>query len=246
MTKSLRVQDMKAEKVLGQFMDKAFYKKLRDKNGEKIKFRREMEQTIQLQGVDMVLETPEKTFYIDEKASLYYSNLMIPTFAFEVDSIQKSSKEPIEGWLFNEKLKTEFYMLIWPNIKCKKQSKEVWTRKELNELRMEDFTIVEAMLIEKAKILEYLKELGYTKEKIKLCAEQIRSAGEVKPNQKYLDKNQESYFYFSPHLAEQPINIVIHKNVLKRLAKANYFISQDYYAKIPKEKINSEEKNVFI
>ena len=35
MTKSLREQDMKAEKVLGQFMDKAFYKKLRDKNGEK-------------------------------------------------------------------------------------------------------------------------------------------------------------------------------------------------------------------
>ena len=73
--------DMKAEKQLASFLDEHFYSRLHDKNGISVKFDRKKDKTSQLQGIDVELNADGKTFIIDEKASFYYSNAMIPTFA---------------------------------------------------------------------------------------------------------------------------------------------------------------------
>ena len=66
--KSFRRQDTRAEEQLAYYMDKYFYDKLGTE------YRRIKEPELQLKGVDVVIG-PEQV-RIDEKASLYYSNVM--------------------------------------------------------------------------------------------------------------------------------------------------------------------------
>lgn len=230
--KSLRRQDMRAESELGKFMDEAFYSKLHDNQGNPVKFIRYEELDKQKQGIDVCLEVRGKSYLIDEKASLYYSNAMIPTFAFEVEFIQPRYGKHVIGWLLNEQLKTEYYMLIWPNVKCDGENE--WKRISINELKKNDFTIVEAMLIRKQDILTYLKNNFWDKKRIISLAEKLRDAKNTDgllPN-----KKDDFYFTYTKGLAEKPINIVIRKKVLRKLALADWFISRENYAKIEGEK----------
>lgn len=231
--KSYRKQDMGAEQALAKFMDNAFYAKLRDKQGNPVKYERIKDYITQLQGIDIKLEVQGSKFLIDEKAAFYYSNQMIPTFAFEVDSIQKNSSQPLEGWLFNETLKTEYYMLIWPNVKCVKQEgTEIWKRKDIDSLQEGDFTIVEAMLIKKAKILEHLAKYNWSRDRIFEYAKKLRSNPTMQDIRQTVSDTNDFYFYFTKKLAEEPINIIMRKEVLRRLATANYFISAEKYVEI--------------
>lgn len=99
--KSFRNQDMKAEKVLGDFMDAAFYSKIRGNSGQDVQYKRFYSYNMQRQGVDVKIEVRGKNgikeYLIDEKAALYYSNKRISTFAFEVNSIQSKSCSPLKG-----------------------------------------------------------------------------------------------------------------------------------------------------
>lgn len=232
---SNRKQDMRAERVLGEFMDTSFYSKLHDKEGNRISYKRITDAATQCQGIDVIIEVANKRILIDEKATLYYSNLMIPTFAFEVNSIQKSASEPVVGWLLNDELKTDYYMLIWPNVKCKENKlKNVWERVSLDSLKKDDFTIVEAMLIKKKSILDYLESERWRKDRIISYANQIRTRYEndSEDNRLAIHEKNNFYFYFTKKLAEKPINIVIRKDILRQLADASYFISNEQYVKI--------------
>lgn len=78
--KSFRDKDTKAEQELAKFMDQFFYSKLRDKNKRPVNCRRVYDKTTQMKGIDIEMMVEDRTYYIDEKASLYYSNVMLPTF----------------------------------------------------------------------------------------------------------------------------------------------------------------------
>lgn len=151
--KSLRNQDMGAEEKLGEFMDAYFCSRLVSKNDKRLTVRRMKDRESQLRGNDVLIETEGRTMIIDEKASLYYSNAIIPTFAFELDSIQEGNRNLVQGWFVNDELETEYYMLIWPNVKCEKQENQ-WIRNDVNRLQREDFTIIEAFLISKMGLRE--------------------------------------------------------------------------------------------
>ena len=226
---SLRNQDMKAEEQLGEFMDVYFYSRLNSKGGTELSFTRVKDKETQLEGVDIVIEVDGKRMTIDEKASIYYSNAMIPTFAFELDSIQKGNVEPVEGWFVNDNLATEYYMLIWPNVKCVKQDKQ-WIRKDINCLKKDDFTIVEAFLIPKQGIRMELERRGYDKNRLLSYAQKMRNtySGQNTVQKEKIDAEME--FSFSGQLAEKPVNIVIRKRLLQKLAKGVYLISADGYA----------------
>ena len=226
---------MKAEQALAKFMDRAFYSKLHDKDGNSIQFHRIVDYNLQKKGVDVCVEVQGRRFLIDEKATFYYSNLMIPTFAFEIESIQKNSEQPVEGWLLNDKLATDYYMLIWPNIKCKKQkNNNAWIRVDMDELQEDDFTIIEAMLIKKQRIIEYLNSFDWHKSRILDYAKRLRRLNDMATNniKEKIPGISEFYFYLSKNLAEQPVNIVIRKDRLCELADANYFISLEKYVEI--------------
>lgn len=228
---SFRNQDMRAEQQLSEFMDSYFYSRLHEKDGKPLHFERIRDPQLQLQGIDVCFEIDGKKWFVDEKASLYYSNAMIPTFAFEIDSLQKGHSNPVEGWFINDALKTQYYMLIWPNVKCEKKGKQ-WVRKNISELTKYDFTIVEAMLIKKDDITIQLKKYGYDKKYFIDYAKGIRSLYGKENCKNEEDLCDNAKIVFSKHLAEQPINLVIRKELLKKLAKAIYLISADGYATI--------------
>ena len=228
---SFRRQDTIAEKRLGDFMDEFFYSKLKTNDGQPVKFKRMTDKESQQKGIDVCLEVAGRTITIDEKASIYYSNAMIPTFAFELDSIQKGYEEPIEGWFVNDDLETQFYMLIWPNVKCVRDGTK-WIRKEISEIRKEDFTIVESMLIKKKNIRIELENNGYDKSHLIEYAKRYRkmcASSDSNHEEKMFDGVK---IMFSGHLAERPINLVIRKELLYELAERIYLISQDGYASI--------------
>ena len=236
---SFRQQDMRAEAELGKFMDENFYSRLKGKNGTPLKFERVVNVNTQKKGVDVIISSPDRSMLIDEKASFYYSNLMIPTFAFEIDSIQKGHDKPIAGWFINDELLTQYYMLIWPNVKCEKEKNgDKWIRKNLNMIKKEDFTIVEAMLIDKSDIRQKLDEEGFSKEYLIEYAKLIRKGAVLNEKEKDPFKNTERSLaksikvIYSGQLAEKPINLVIAKSLLKKVAKGIYLISSDGYAAI--------------
>ena len=228
---SLRNQDMRAEQQLGKFMDTYFYSRLKDRNGNSLNYTRMSDKESQMNGVDVCIKLEDRKMLIDEKATMYYSNAMIPTFAFELDSIQKGHSEPVQGWFVNDELQTEYYMLIWPNVKCIHQENR-WIRKDINNLGKDDFTIVEAMLIRKTDIRNALEEENYGKERLLEYARRIRnlySDKETREEEKLTDNVK---ILFSGQLAEKPINLVIRKELLKNLAKRIYLIASDGYATI--------------
>ena len=233
---SFRSQDMRAEKQLGMFMDDYFYSRLSTKDGTPIFFQRKSDLKSQLQGVDVCIETSNRRMLIDEKASLYYSNAMIPTFAFEIDSLQKGHDNPVEGWFINDELLTEYYMLIWPNIKCTRSNEDrQWKRKDLDHLTKDDFTIIEAMLIEKQSIRSMLEKKGYNRSRLLEYARLIRKMADE--SDAIIEKNiaENVKITYSGQIAEKPVNLVIRKEVLKQMSKGIYLISQDGYANIRSE-----------
>ena len=227
--KSFRVQDMKAEQKLGEFMDAYFYSKLKSKNGSALKCTRIHGRESQVKGIDICIETEGRRMLIDEKASLYYSNAMIPTFAFEIDWMHKGVIEPMQGWFVNDRLRTDYYMLIWPNVKCIQRGGQ-WVRKEIRELGKDDFTIIEAMLIEKSDIRAMLAEKGFTAGYLLEYARKLRQRNRNGDSREEEELADNVKITFSGQLAEKPINVVIRKELLRDLAKGIYLISSDGYA----------------
>lgn len=234
MRESFRNQDMRAEQQLGEFMDAYFYSRLKANDGSPLTYTRMRDKNSQLKGIDVCIEAEERKIYIDEKASIYYSNAMLPTFAFELDSIQKGHMDPVEGWFINDDLKTGYYMLIWPNVKCYKPEKQgtQWVRKDLKKIVKEDFTIVEAMLIEKKELRIFLERKGYDRDYLSKYAKYIRDLYSKESDKQDQEITENVKISYSGQLAEKPINLVIRKEVLRDLAKAVYLISADGYASI--------------
>ena len=228
---SFRKIDMRAEQVLGEFMDEFFYSKLKSKDGNPIRFKRMTDYSSQMDGIDVCIEMDDREIIIDEKASIYFSNAMIPTFAFELDSIQEGHENPVEGWFVNDDLKTEYYMLIWPNVKCKEIDGK-WIRKPLSKITKYDFTIVEAMMIKKKDIRALLEDKGYDRPHLLEYAKRIRNMNSGIETRYDEDLNDGLKLTFSGQLAEKPINLVINKSILWYVAQRVYLISADGYASI--------------
>lgn len=220
---SRRHADSNAERQLAAFLDRNFYREL-EKTNVGMVCQRQHDSIIQRQGIDVIIEHNGQTLFIDEKASLYYSNAMINTFAFEVDSIQTNDGDIYEGWLLDERLSTTYYLLIWTNIRCDyDKSKNIWVRREIGHLSTKDFSVVEVFLISRAKLINFLYGEGWTKETIRQKSAEIRQKG--KGGRINID-NDNMYFFYSDNLAEKPVNLIIKKHKLKKIADRIYLISQ--------------------
>lgn len=218
--KSNRIQDHHAESELAKYLDNhiypTFFNFLQSKGFSSIKGERVYIKEEQLKGIDykisFVYMDKVGTFKIDEKAQLYYMENPLPTFAFEIDSLQKGFITP--GWLFNDSLETNFYMLIYP------KSKEL----DLHNITQNDFFDVECIFLSKSKLITKLNKIGYTSDYCLNTANLIRNNRlpynkDTGTSYKYYsnlnDKISLSYTY---SLLEHPINLVIKKDFLKELA----------------------------
>lgn len=241
MAGSNRKLDMASEAQLADFMDAYFYKKSeakRKNTPDWVSYKRIYDETLQKQGVDVIATTARGRFCIDEKAAIYYSNAMIPTFAFELDSLQGDDNDVLtDGWFVNDDLKTQYYMLIWSNVKCKKVKDKdndksvIWVRADVQHILKHDFTILEAMLISKVRLRKALED-NFHLDKVRLLkyAHELRDPKDKTGNIIYL--NNSVKVQFSDQLKEQPVNAVVQKNFLKQYAQAMYYIGEDGFARI--------------
>lgn len=226
-------EDMTAEQQLAKYLDKYLYNRMKSKCKN---INRITDKNLQMHGIDVIIEYDNGDLVnIDEKAQLHYIDVCRNTFVFEIDFIGRDNVlHP--GWLFNNELKTDTYMLIWPKetiynevIKSIDNNVEQLNKikKILRNIKCDDFVSVECYLIKRDTIKEYLSSNGWNSERI------LEKSAELRHNKKYkrtfLSETNSFYFYFSEpfNYRETPINIVIKKDVLKKLAHKKYVVKKD-------------------
>jgi hypothetical protein len=203
---TLRKQDSLAEIAVSQFLDQFLYPKyVRNQ-------KRYFDLETQLKGVDVTFDFGEQTrLLVDEKAAAHFVNKNIPTFAFEVDFIGRDGGLK-EGWLFDEEKKTQYYLLSWIQAARTKG------------FLCGDISQVEVLLIDRHAIIGLLKRYKVDKNRAKEISHELRIKNQVGPS--YKDSTSPFYFYFTGHLSERPINIVIRKNALINLSVLHKFVTR--------------------
>lgn len=210
---SRRSSDMSAGSQMGRFLDGYLYKRLVAEEGlagaERIDNIDD-----QLAGIDVKLIDKKGTVYrVDEKAQLYYLNRDLPTFAFEIQYL-RGGEERL-GWLCNQELLTDFYLLIWPFA----------TTDTPKGIRWDQFTKADCLLIKKKSLLAELSGRGLTIKKMLEDARRIRADRQV--GKVPISKGM-YYFASDPQkYAESPINIVIRKPLLKKIAARHYIVTPE-------------------
>ncbi len=214
-TNAHRKEDHSAETELALFMDKFLYERFPTGSAFS-SIRRVHDKEEQLNGVDVeFIGTDGRVYCVDEKAQLHYLNKSLPTFAFELLSYQKGYDTV--GWLCNDKLKTDLYMLIWPYA----------VQDDYQGITWEQFTKADCLLIQKRKVLKMLASKGLTIERMLSDARSIRASGR---KGKIPIPGVKGVYYFASYprkYQEAPINIVVAKSILKELAQRHYVVTHE-------------------
>lgn len=218
---SRRSSDMSAGSQIGRFLDEYLYKRLVAEKG--LASAERIDDTDdQLAGIDVkLIDKKGRVYRVDEKAQLYYLNQDLPTFAFEIQYLR--GKEERLGWLCNQELLTDFYLLIWPFA----------TTDKPKGIRWDQFTRADCLLVKKKSLLAELSGRGLTTEKMLEDARRIRADRQVGKvpilNKGKASISKEMYYFASDpqKYAESPINIVIRKPLLKKIAARHYIVTPE-------------------
>lgn len=185
---TLRSEDVRLSDKVYEFLDKNFY------NTEVTNFERVTDKLRQVSGIDVIFDIGDKHYIADEKAAVRYRNLK--TYTLELSFINKNN-ETQDGWLINEGQVNNSYVFVWI---------------DKDEFEQESVT---AAVIMKDKILDYLKNKGWTKENLVKKMNYIREGKQTYTGDIYQDGCK---FIFSKQLVEQPINIQLPRSVYMKLA----------------------------
>lgn len=212
---SRRSEDMSAESELARFLDQYLYDHF-PKAGAFNSIERTYSKKQQLSGIDVIFKAKDgRTFCVDEKAQLYYLNKELPTFAFEIEFLRNGI--PTTGWLCNNELETDLYLLVWPFA----------THDDPKGIRAEDFTKADCLLVQKTEVLKLLNAHGLSVDKLMRDAKQIRKEGKTKKIP--IPGVSGIYYYASDpkHYREAPINVVISKHHLMRIKQRRYIVTPE-------------------
>ena len=225
--------DLLGEQAVNKFLVDFLYEKFKEK-GYIIDFEVSRELNKQHAGSDTVLILKSgKKIVVDEKAAIHYAKTNLkekamPTFAFEVSYMYNGQLK--EGWLTNPKYnETQRYLLCW-----------LWVQAGTNKSRLkyDDIVQIEAMIFEKTDIQEYIINIVTADTdivKFHTVASDKRVSLEEKILQKALDKIDEPvgketcpkwYLTGGNILSEQPLNILLYKNQLEKLAKSHWLVTR--------------------
>lgn len=215
---SNRKTDSKQEKLFNQFLFDYFFSKINKTS--KLIYDREL----QIAGVDLQFNGAKtgNLLNVDIKAqsSKKYLNAPRPTFLLELSSINRYGEDFV-GWFLNPDLITDYYAFMWiPKAKVNADG-------GINS--PDDIEKAEVMLVSKKKIKIYISELlkrkGY--DNLQSVVDDMRT-NEIEriPLEKGIN------FSHTPTLYEKPVNIVVHKNILKRFSIAHYIVTKENVKKI--------------
>lgn len=200
---SIREYDEHCEKVMAQFLDEYFYKKIGYTWRERVTDRER-----QVKGLDVILKRDGKVYNIDEKAAIRYTN-GLKTFALELSFLNRKGNR-VDGWLIDEKKVNDYFVFVWINK----------IEGELIE-NVDSFKEVEVALVSKEKIMIYLESLGWDVDKLLIKDERIRDG--IDDNLGDIKKNG-CKFSYSERLFEKPINILLPKQAYIKIADEHSII----------------------
>lgn len=192
-----RKEDERMSAVISQFMDDEFYNKYTTD------FERVDDHDRQVQGIDVIFECDGNRYVCDEKAAIRYVNKNLTTFALELSFIDRGDAVH-SGWLVDENKINNSFMFIWPD----EADNDVIN--DVCELRK-----VHAALIRKEKIIDYLNSKGWSLQLLSEKGQRMRlneneNAGSIAENG--------LKFVCSRRLAEQPVNVLLSRQTLDKLA----------------------------
>ena len=187
---SVREYDEHCEQVMSQFLDKYFYNAINPTSFERVQ-----DKERQVKGIDVVMEINDKTYSIDEKAAIRYTN-GLKTFALELSFLNRKGILQ-EGWLTDERKVNDYFVFVWINKIENTLIRDISSLKD-----------VDVALVSKNKIMEHLESIGWTKDKLKTKDNQIRNENDT--NFGNINTNG-CKFSYSDRLFEKPINILLPK-----------------------------------
>ena len=210
-----RKTDEYRTRTIEKFMDKVYRK-----NG--LLMQRVTDRKQQRQGVDIIHRIDGEKHYIDEKYAIHYYDKDLRTFSFELYSKNNYNQQ---GWFTSPSIITTDYCLLWFRA-------------------TEDFKTIESYdlcYIPKAKIMEFAKKSGLYDgivedfldywENHKPVKEKWRFSmrGSGAGQRRYMKLNNGCQLVQSIGLQEQPINIIIPRNELYKLATYHFHSSTTHH-----------------
>lgn len=204
MDESLFPKDLAFEQVIGSYLDHHLYF-----NPLFTEHRRCTEQDAQNRGVDIILTSNEfnlSSTKVDEKCAAHHCNEDIRTFAFEILSLKEGQKRI--GWFVNRNKETEAYLLVWPFVN------ETLGTGRIEGVTEKDITGVRYLIVRRDKLTAYLMKKGFSYKRMIEDANMLMDDKSCRINTGY------SQFHYSksPYYPESPVNLVIRRNTLWRLA----------------------------
>lgn len=203
---SKRDADEKKTEIVNQFLDKYLYT---PENGFQNVYRNNSKDR-QVLGVDIEFDYNNQHYVCDEKASTdeKYIKKYLSTFCLELSMINQDGNLQI-GWFVNDNMINNCYLMVWID---KAINNDITT--------VEDILQAEIVLIRKEKLKEYFQERGWSFEKLRRKAENIRN--DMNDVENFGDFQENGMkFSFSRYLTEEPINVLLKREVYRELGEFN-------------------------
>ena len=210
-----RAEDVRIEQVCGRFLDKHFYSKLG------CKFERNAELSSQWLGVDVTVWSQHGTFVVDEKVKYYGTiNKPISCPSFEVTRRDRAGNRGI-GWYASEKQLTNTYLFITPFLAEGDQPQQ---------LTDDNLSAVQILMVPKKAVQQLAKSCGLSDIDLLQRAEQLADSNDLNYQRKAYDRiaANKLWLTYSAGLREQPVNMVVPRDVLKQLkGVADLLVTKD-------------------
>ena len=200
MSSLLRKEDEKCSNIVSDFLDEHFYLKKTEL------FERINDKERQIQGIDVIFSLKNVKYICDEKAAIRYVNKNLRTFSLEL-SFRDRGGNLHNGWLIDEMKINDSFLFIWID----KAKYDILTSKE-------DIQELEIALVSKKSIIEYLKSIGWKIPKLIKKSELIRENENEYCGNLYED---ECKFVCSRFLYEKPVNVLLKRDLLKKISVYN-------------------------
>ena len=199
-----RAEDVRIEQVCGRFLDKHFYAKLG------CKFERNAELSSQYLGVDVTIWSEHGTFIIDEKVKYYGTiNKPIGCPSFELTRRDRAGNRGI-GWYASEKQLTNTYLFITPFLAEGDQPLQITD---------DNLSALQVLIVPKKAVQQLVKSCGLSDVGLLERAESLAQTDDLNYQNKAYDRiaANKLWLTYSAVLREQPVNMVIPRDVLKQL-----------------------------
>ena len=204
-------EDLRRTNILNDFLDHKFYGK------HNFPYTRVYDKETQVKGVDIKFSVGNKTYICDEKSATSYMGKELNTFCLELFQKTKSyNSVGMDGWFLSDKNINDSYLFVWVD--------ELYTNENIKSYK--DIKKAEVCLVRKERLLKYLSNYGFNKDYLKTLSKDMfaKGTGEV-----YIGKGTVSTKGLKVkqnlNMSENPINLLLSRNVYRRLADINEVIN---------------------